>query len=102
MVGKLELKRYDYKEVVLSTSGVEFTGKVNIKDEKVYSTEGNINCKWNGKSFSFALNQDYRPMPSEEPTEWTEPTASITNWPTGLSIDETIAEFKAFVLNDIA
>lgn len=104
MVGKLELKRYDYKEVVLSTSGVEFTGKVNIKAEKVYSTEGNISCKWDGKSFSFAINQGYRPMPmpSEEPTEWTEPTVSMNNWPSGLSVDETIKEFKSFVLSDIS
>jgi hypothetical protein len=41
-------------------------------------------------------------MPSEEPTEWTEPTVSMNNWPSGLSVDETIKEFKSFVLSDIS
>ena len=104
MQGVLELKRYGYKDVVLPTSKVKFSGKVNITDEKVYSTEGNITCKWEDKTFSFALNQGYRPMPmpSEEPSEWTEPTVSMNNWPSGLSVDETIKEFKNFVLSDIA
>lgn len=104
MQGVLELKRYGYKDVVLPTSKVKFSGKVNIKDEKVYSTESNVSCKWEDKTFSFALNQNVnRPgMPTtEETTEWTEPTVSMNNWPSGLSVDETIAEFKAFVLADI-
>ena len=104
MQGVLELKRYGYKDVVLPTSKVKFSGKVNVTDEKVYSTESNVSCKWEDKTFSFALNQGYRPMPmpSEEPTEWTEPTVSMNNWPSGLSVDETILEFKNFVLSDIA
>lgn len=105
MQGVLELKRYGYKDVVLPTSKVKFSGKVNIKGEKVDSTEGNVSCKWEDKTFSFALNQGVnRPeMPTtEEAIEWTEPTASINNWPIGLSVDETIKEFKTFVLNDIA
>lgn len=104
MQGVLELKRYGYKDVVLPTSKVKFLGKVNIKDEKVYSTESNVSCKWEDNTFSFALNQGMnRPgMPTtEEATEWTEPTVSMSNWPSGLSVDETIAEFKAFVLADI-
>lgn len=104
MQGVLELKRYDYKDVVLPTSKVKFSGKANIKDEKVYSTENNVSCKWEDKTFSFALNQSINGpmMPTkEETTEWTEPTVSMNNWPSGLSVDETIAEFKAFVLADI-
>ena len=105
MQGVLELKRYGYKDVVLPTSKVKFSGKVNVKDEKVYSTVGNVSCKWEDKTFSFALNQNANrlEMPTtEEATKWTEPTASINNWPIGLSIDETILEFKNFVLSDIA
>lgn len=104
MQGVLELKRYGYKDVVLPTSKVKISGKVNIKDEKVYSTENSVSCKWEDKTFSFALGQNVnRPvMPTtEEATEWTEPTVSMNNWPSGLSVDETIAEFKAFVLADI-
>ena len=109
MVGKLELKRYQYKDVVLPKSGVTVNGRVNVVEGNIYSTEGNINCSWKidedaKKTFSFSLNQQqYGPaMIGVIPEKWDDPTASTSSWPSGLSMDETILEFKNFVLNDIA
>lgn len=108
MVGKLELKRYRFKDVVLPKSGVTVNGRVNVVEGNIYSTEGNINCSWNidedtKKTFSFSLNQQHGPaMSGGIPEKWDDPTASTSSWPSGLSMDETILEFKNFVLNDIA
>lgn len=108
MVGKLELKRYQYKDVVLPKSGVTVKGRVNVVEGNIYSTEGSINCSWKidedtKKTFSFSLNQQHDlDMSDEIPEKWYDPTASTSRWPSGLSMDETILEFKNFVLNDIA
>lgn len=109
MVGKLELKRYKYTDVVLPKSLVTVSGRVNVVEDNIYSTEGQIDCSWmvdekTKKTFSFSLNQQsYGPgMNGEIPEKWDNPTVSTSNWPSGISVDETILEFKNFVLSDIA
>lgn len=109
MVGKVELKRYKYTDVVLPKSKVTVNGRVNVVDNNIYSTAGQINCSWmidedTKKTFSFSLNQQsYGPgMDDQIPEKWEAPLKAISNWPAELPMDDIIDEFKAFVLNNIA
>ena len=103
MVGELELKRFKYTDVVLPVSGVTISGKVNIVDGKVYSTEGAIKCKKDGKHFSFTLyrRDEGLMFEDENALKEEEPLKNSSAWPYGISVDNTIDEFKNFVLNDI-
>lgn len=102
MVAVLHETRYKYNKAMLVQSNVEFTGEVRIREGKVYST-GYINCMYDEKPFSFSLNNDeYEPIVvNEEQKEWKEPRLSVSNWPSGLSVNDTVEEFKTFVLADI-
>lgn len=108
MKAELIEKSYKYDEVVLPVSGVEIRGIFYIRDEKIYRTES-IQCKLKvgeeTKNFSFTLHQPnagvVRPA-DEQPVEWEEPTLNVSTWPSGVSVNDTVEEFKQFVLNDIA
>lgn len=104
MIGNLIESTYVYDNATPSLlSEVSFTGKVVIREDKVYKTEGNIKCKWKDKSFSFALRQPE--VFEEEETSnidgYKAPTYSTPNWPSGLSVDNTIREFVEFIEEDI-
>ena len=103
MVGILELQRFKFTDVVLPVSGVTISGKVNIVDGKVYSTEGPIKCKKDGKHFSFTLyrRDEGIMLDNENALKEEEPLKSSSAWPYGVSVDNTIDEFNNFVLNDI-
>lgn len=107
MKGVLIEKSYKYDKVVLPVSGVEASGIVYIRDEKIYRTE-TIQCRLKvGEetlNFSFTLQQSnagVRPI-EEQPTAWREPSLNISAWPAGVSVNDTVEEFKELVLNDIA
>ena len=107
MVGKLELRRYKYTDVVLPKSKVTVNGRVNVVDGSIYSTEGNVQCSWMMneeimKRFSFSLNQLNNRAENEIPETWDAPLKAISNWPAELPMDDIIEEFKNFVLSDIA
>lgn len=94
---------YKAEKVLLPVSGVEVTGNVYVRDGKVYKTD-TISCvkeitKDEKANFSFTLNQPYMPVESEN---WSDPKLSINNWPAGVSVNDTIEEYKVFVLKDIA
>lgn len=100
MVGKLIEKVISYKDVAIAQSGVTFIGKVVIREGRVYKTEGNVVCKWQDETFSFALTQPDRFM--EESTDsYKAPKFSTPGWPNGLSADATVEEFTNFVEKDI-
>ena len=108
MKGVLIEKSYKYDKVVLPVSGVETSGIVYIRDEKIYRTE-TIQCRLKvgeeTKNFSFTLQQPnaggVRPT-EEQPVAWDEPSLNISAWPAGVSVNDTIEEFRTFVLADIA
>ena len=104
MKAELIEKKYKYTKAVLPENGVEITGHVYIRDGKIYKTD-RIACVKEidevKKNFSFTLNQ---PDLVDEPNAdaWSEPTLNTTNWPAGVSVNDTIEEFRTFVLADIA
>lgn len=104
MKGELIEKKYKYTKAVLPESGVEVTGYVYIRDGKVYKTD-RIACVKEvdevKKNFSFTLHQPEFMM-EENVDVWTEPTLNTSNWPAGVSVNDTIEEFKTYVLADIA
>lgn len=109
MVGKLELRRYKYTDVVLPKSKVTVNGRVNVVDGSIYSTDGNVQCSWmvneeTMKKFSFSLNQLNNRADNhvDIPEKWDAPLKAISNWPADLPMDDIIEEFKNFVLSDIA
>lgn len=100
MIGKLIEKVISYNNVALTQSEVTVTGKVVIREGKVYKTEGNVICKWHDETFSFALNQPDRFM--EENTDtYKVPKFSTPGWPAGLSADVTVKEFTSFIEKDV-
>lgn len=102
MVAVVFETRYKYSKAMLVNSNVEITGEVRIREGKIYST-GSISCKHNEQHFSFSLinNEDGPIIEREEQKEWKEPKLSVSNWPSGLSVNDTVEEFKTFVLRDI-
>ena len=100
MVGNLIEKVIGYKDVAIAQGGVTITGKVVIREGKVYRTEGNVICKWNDQTFSFALNQPDR-LVEENTDNYKTPQFSTPGWPSGLSADATVAEFTNFVEKDV-
>ena len=107
MVGILIENKYKYTKAVLPISGVEVTGYVYIRDGKIYKTD-NISCKKDidevQNNFSFTLSQPeyYSIAEQEKVDEWKAPKLNTSGWPSGVSVNDTIEEFKQFVLKDIA
>lgn len=106
MKAELIETKYKYTKAVLPECGVEVTGYVYIRDGKIYKTDS-IACVKEiddvKKKFSFTLVQTDGPMMDDTNADaWSEPTLSISGWPAGLSVNDTIEEFKNFVLADIA
>lgn len=103
---KMKLIETSYKaeKVLLSNSGVEVTGNVYVRGGEIYKTD-TISCtkEINGKikNFSFTLKQQNEAR-VEPTTEWNEPVLNVDLWPAGLSVNDTVEEYKRFVLNDIA
>ena len=108
MKAKLIEKKYKYTQAVLPVSGVEFSGMVCIREGKIYSTDSiqcSIKSDEEAKNFSFTLEQPgdrYPGMREEQIKEWGEPTLNVSKWPAGVSVNDTVEEFKQFVISDIA
>lgn len=107
MKGVLVEKSYRYQNAVLAANGVEFEGMVYIREGKIYRTDS-IQCTLKEgekvRTFSFTLQRlDARAAgTSQGQSTWEEPSLNISAWPSGVSVNDTVAEFKQFVLADIA
>lgn len=103
MVAKEIRRDYEYKDAQLSE--VKVTGKVVIKDNKLYKTLGDIIVEYpNGGTFSFNLHQENiapHGMQDELLGAFTSLVKNSTGVKEGMNDNAIVEEFKAFLKKDL-
>ena len=104
-MAQLVERKYRFTDATLVNSGVTFSGVVTFREGKLYKTDA-IKCKYNNESFNFTLknreDEVFGPeAQNKDPWAWSEPTFSTPGWPSGLSVNDTLEEFKATVIVEI-
>ncbi len=102
MVAKEVRRDYEYTNAQLSE--VTISGKVIIKDDKLYATSGEIVVNYpDNRNFTFKLFQEGMgdPMYNNNLGSFTSLVKSCSNVKEGMDDNAVIEEFKAFLKTDL-